>query len=104
MRYFKCPKTGLTEKLALKAEYEELNIEEQRVARKEKMKDRVAVVLLFTVSGICLVCCGWIIWRIPRPENLVLEILLYGTLTFVAVIVSFAIGAFASLPFFAGKK
>ena len=101
MRYFKYKNPNTTEKSALKAQYAELTRNEKRLARKEKALNTIGTILFFTISIICLSSCVLALKQIPVSENLFVAILDYVgivILGFVALIVSFLIGALVSSP------
>lgn len=101
MRYFKYKNLNKTEHIALKAQYAELTKDEKRLVRNRKALNKLATILFFTVSTICLVCCVLVIKQIPVPANAFLAILYYigvVLLVLVATIVSFLLGGLVSSP------
>ncbi len=102
MRYFKCDIPNTTENDALRVQYVKFTEQEKKQICKQKGWNTFGTVLFFAVSIVCFVCCVLALVRIPLPENIFFAIL-YGfgifLLGFVALIVSFLIGALVSTPF-----
>lgn len=101
MRYFKYKNTKATENAALKAQYAELTKEEKRLARKNKLLDKLNTIVFYSVSIIFIACCSGGIVQIPPPENWFLVILYYiaiGVLLLISAVVCFIIGGIVAYP------
>ena len=107
MRYFRYKKTSKVWETVMKLRYESLAEEEKKRAKKQKIFNTIAIVVLFTAMILCFAGCVFAITAIPSPENGFLKILwLVGicVLVFVALIFSGVIGFFVSVPFWSKDK
>lgn len=99
MRYFKYKNLKTTEKNASKAQYAELNEEEKRLVRKEKLLNKVGVLVFFIVSSCCIITCTIALRTVPIAENKVIACLEYaglGIAEVLAVIGGFLCGGVVS--------
>ena len=103
MRYFRYKGPKSTESIALRAQYSKYSKQEKKLARKAKIRESIAVVLLLTFLCGSFLLCLLGLKQIPVPQNVFLAILRYIGVFFLGIVgflVSILIAAILSSPLF----
>ena len=104
MRYFKWEQVNAEQMAVFREKHARLLAEEAHAARREKGWRRLGTAVFATVSLVCLVGVGMLLWRLPQRESLfeqILQVVGQVALTLLLIPVGLVLGALASSPLFA---